>query len=191
MATHKNWIVTTSGEHPLAGIVAQLTKDGFVVGQVLSAIGSIVGSASEATAAKARTIPGVADVSPDSAISLGPPDAPVTWRGAPSITNKHFNPTLPHFLVREVGSFPTLLPTIMETLLAEKENATIGSDGHVPTGGHTPVSNHMSSNSVAGDAIAAGRSEAPAQGSDHQAVQAHSDGTEAVKGFKLHAASEA
>jgi len=79
MATHKNWIVTTSGEQPLTRIVEQLTHDGFTVVQVLADIGCIMGAASEAAAAKARTIPGVADVSLDSAITLGPPDAQVTW----------------------------------------------------------------------------------------------------------------
>jgi hypothetical protein len=79
MATLPNWLVTTSGEQPLSGIVAQLTAAGFTVGQVLSAIGCVVGAASEAAAAKARAIPGVIDVSPDSAIDLGPPDAPVVW----------------------------------------------------------------------------------------------------------------
>jgi len=77
----------------------------------------------------------------------------------------------------------------METLLAEKENATLGRDGLSPTGGHTPVSNNQLADSSA-SASAAGRAEAPAQGSASQMVQAHSDGTEAVKGFKLHVASE-
>jgi V8-like Glu-specific endopeptidase len=76
----------------------------------------------------------------------------------------------------------------MEALLVEKENATLGGNGLAPTGEHTPVSNNQSADSLAGGA---GRSEAPAQGSDPQAVQTHSDGTEAVKGFKLHAAAEA
>jgi hypothetical protein len=79
MATPPNWLVTTSGEHPLSGIAEQLTEAGFTVGQVLSAIGCIAGTASAAAAAKARAIPGVIDVSPDSAIDLGPPDSPVTW----------------------------------------------------------------------------------------------------------------
>lgn len=79
MATPKNWIVTTSGEQPLTSIVAQLSHEGFTVGQVLADIGCIVGAASEAAAAKARAIPGVADVSLDGAIDLGPPDAQLTW----------------------------------------------------------------------------------------------------------------
>jgi glutamyl endopeptidase len=78
----------------------------------------------------------------------------------------------------------------METLLTEKENATLGSDGSLPTGNHTSVASIQQQGSSAG-IITAGRSEAPAQGSNPQTVQTHSDGTEVVKGFKLRLATEA
>ena len=78
----------------------------------------------------------------------------------------------------------------METLLVEKENATLGSDGFSPTRGHTSVANSPLQGSPE-DTTPAGRSEAPASGSNPQAVQAHSDGTEAVKGFSLPAATAA
>lgn len=79
----------------------------------------------------------------------------------------------------------------METLSAEKETATSGSNGNgtPPTGGHTPVSSLQAQGTPTG-AIAAGRSEAPAQGSDPQAAPTQADGTETVKGFKLQAATE-
>jgi hypothetical protein len=79
MAESKTWIVTTSGDRPLGDVKKDLTKKGFAVGQVLDAIGCIIGEASEDIAKKLRTVPGVADVSPDEAVGIGPPDGDVTW----------------------------------------------------------------------------------------------------------------
>ena len=79
MAEEKKWVVTTSGEKPLSDVTEKLTEAGFAVDQVLDAIGSITGSAGEDVAERLRSIPGVSDVSPESPIDIGPPDAPVTW----------------------------------------------------------------------------------------------------------------
>ena len=79
MAESKTWIVTTSGDRPLSDVKKDLTKKGFVVGQVLDEIGCIVGEASDDDAKKLRSVPGVADVSPDQPIDIGPPDSDVTW----------------------------------------------------------------------------------------------------------------
>jgi len=79
MTKSKRWIVTTSGERPLGDVRKELTKKGFAVGQVLNEIGCIIGDASDDTAKKLRAIPGVADVSPDAPISIGPPDSDETW----------------------------------------------------------------------------------------------------------------
>jgi hypothetical protein len=79
MPQSKTWIVTTSGERPLGEIANDLKRTGFSIGQVLGEIGAITGSASDDVAAKLRAIPGVADVSPDMPIDIGPPDAPITW----------------------------------------------------------------------------------------------------------------
>jgi hypothetical protein len=79
MADNKQWVVTTSGGRPIKEVAKDLTKNGFKVGNVLDQIGSITGSASEDVAQHLRAVPGVADVSPDHAIDIGPPDAPVTW----------------------------------------------------------------------------------------------------------------
>ena len=79
MAKSKKWVITTSGDQSLDDITKQLTKTGFYVEQVLDQIGCITGSASDDVVERLRTIPGIADVSPDTDIDIGPPDAPVTW----------------------------------------------------------------------------------------------------------------
>jgi len=79
VAEGKRWVVTTSGDHPIRDVAKKLTKTGFAVDQVLDEIGSITGSADDGAVEKLRQIPGVADVSPETPIDIGPPDAPVTW----------------------------------------------------------------------------------------------------------------
>ena len=79
MAQRKTWIVTLSGDRPIADVRKAVSAAGFKVQQVLDAVGSITGSADDATAAKVRRIKGVADVSPDTTIGVGPPDSDTTW----------------------------------------------------------------------------------------------------------------
>jgi hypothetical protein len=79
MVEKKKWVVSTSGERPLSEVKKKLTEAGFAVEQVLDAIGSITGSAGDSVVKSVRSIPGVADVSPETPIDIGPPDAPVTW----------------------------------------------------------------------------------------------------------------
>jgi hypothetical protein len=79
MAESKRWIITTSGDRPLGDVKKELTREGFAVGQVLDEIGCIIGDASDDVAEKLRAVPGVADVSPDEPIDIGPPDSDVTW----------------------------------------------------------------------------------------------------------------
>lgn len=79
MASGKRWIVTTSSSRSLGDVKKNLSEKGFVVDQVLDEIGCITGSASDDVARKLRSIPGVADVSAETPIDIGPPDAPVTW----------------------------------------------------------------------------------------------------------------
>lgn len=78
MAKGKKWIVTTSPEK-ISEVKKKLTEAGFSVDQVLDEIGSITGSASDEVIKKVRSVDGVADVSPDHPIDIGPPDSPVTW----------------------------------------------------------------------------------------------------------------
>jgi len=78
MAKNKKWIVTTSPEK-ISDVRKKLTEVGFSVDQVLHEIGSITGTASDEVIEKLRSVDGVADVSPDHPIDIGPPDSPVTW----------------------------------------------------------------------------------------------------------------
>jgi hypothetical protein len=79
MPETKRWIITTSDERPLKEVSDELAKAGFVVGDVMDAIGSITGTADDETAGKARSIQGVTDVSPDTPIDIGPPGSSETW----------------------------------------------------------------------------------------------------------------
>ncbi len=75
----KNWIVTTTADRQIREIAGDLEKAGFTVGAVNDEIQSITGSAEEATVTKLRGIAGVADVSPDAPIDIGPPGSSDTW----------------------------------------------------------------------------------------------------------------
>lgn len=77
MSKGKRWIVTTSGDRSLSDIKKDLTKSGFAVEQVLDEIGVISGTTSDDNVERLRSVTGVADVSPDQQIDIGPPDAPV------------------------------------------------------------------------------------------------------------------
>ena len=79
MAKKKRWVVTTSGDRPLSDIKKKLTEHGFAVEQVLDEIGCIIGEASDDVAKQLRSVPGVADISPEPSVDIGPPDSPVTW----------------------------------------------------------------------------------------------------------------
>jgi hypothetical protein len=73
----KKWIVTTSGKKKLSYVKKKLTESGFSVDQVLDEIGVITGTSSDDDVERLRKVAGVADVSPDEQIDIGPPDAPI------------------------------------------------------------------------------------------------------------------
>ena len=79
MSDSKKWIVTLSGDRPLKEVKKDLTKAGFKIDQTLDEIGSIIGSGGATVIKRVRSVPGVADVSQDEAIDIGPPDSPETW----------------------------------------------------------------------------------------------------------------
>ncbi len=79
MAESKGWIVTTSGDRPLRDVAKDVADTGFAVGQVLDEIGIITGEGDDDLVERLRAIPGVADVSPETTIDIGPPGAPATW----------------------------------------------------------------------------------------------------------------
>jgi hypothetical protein len=79
MSKKKGWIVTLSGDRTIHDVKKDLEKAGFAVGNVLEEIGSISGAGGDDIATKIRGIPGVADVSPDATVDIGPPGSPETW----------------------------------------------------------------------------------------------------------------
>ena len=79
VADTSRWVVTTSGDRNLAEIAEDLTTRGFTTDQTLDEIGVIVGSAPNDLLDNLRSVPGVADISPETQIDIGPPDSPVTW----------------------------------------------------------------------------------------------------------------
>ena len=73
MPDKSTWIITVTGERPVAEVVASLRKAGLVDAAVLGEIGVITGQCTKAHAAAMRKVAGVADVSPDTPVDIGPP----------------------------------------------------------------------------------------------------------------------
>ena len=78
-ASKKTWVVTTSRDRPLADIAKDLSRAGFAIDQTLEQIGVFTGKSDDKAVGKARAIRGVADVSPDQPINIGPPNSRDTW----------------------------------------------------------------------------------------------------------------
>ena len=75
MDASSRWVITTSGGRPISDVANDVAAAGFVIDQILAAIGSITGSATDSVAEAVRAIPGVADVSRDLPVDIGPPDS--------------------------------------------------------------------------------------------------------------------
>jgi hypothetical protein len=71
-------IITTSGDRPIHQVADDLRAAGFDVDQVLEFTGTVTGSAPPQAAEQLRNIPGVADVSKDHPVDIGPPGSPVS-----------------------------------------------------------------------------------------------------------------
>jgi len=71
-------VITMSGDRPIHEVARDLKAAGFDVGDVLEFTGTVTGSAHPETTKKLRSIRGVADVSDDHSVDIGPPDAPVS-----------------------------------------------------------------------------------------------------------------
>jgi len=78
-SAQKQWIVTTAADRPIREIARDLERAGLSVASVNDEIQSISGRASEGVVEQLRRVSGVVDVSPDTPIDIGPPDAPETW----------------------------------------------------------------------------------------------------------------
>lgn len=77
--TEDQWVVTTTGDRPVSAVVSDIASSGFSIDEVLEEIGVITGHGSGSAVNAVRRLPGVADVSPDQPVDLGPPDSPTTW----------------------------------------------------------------------------------------------------------------
>ena len=77
-AKRQNLVVTISGERPIHQVANDLRAAGLEVDQVLESVGSVTGSAHSGTVERLRSVPGVADVSPDHQIDIGPPGAAIS-----------------------------------------------------------------------------------------------------------------
>jgi hypothetical protein len=75
----KDWVVTTSGDRPIAEVAKDLKKSGFKVGEVLHELNMITGEGGHDAAAKARKVKGVKDVSANVGADVGPPGSSETW----------------------------------------------------------------------------------------------------------------
>jgi hypothetical protein len=79
MSKKPGWVITTSGDRPITEISKDLEAVGFEIRHVLTEIRSITGSADKKLVAKLRKVRGVIDVSPETSIDVGPPDAGDVW----------------------------------------------------------------------------------------------------------------
>lgn len=75
--TTQPMIVTLSGKRAVHEVARDLKAAGLKVEQVLEATGIVTGSADPKSAGKLRKVRGVADVSADHPVDIGPPDADV------------------------------------------------------------------------------------------------------------------
>jgi hypothetical protein len=75
----KKWIVTTSADRSVKEVAKELEGAGFVVGDLLEEVGTIVGTGDDQAAERVRAVRGVSDVSQDSPIDIGPPGGDETW----------------------------------------------------------------------------------------------------------------
>lgn len=71
-------VITLSGDRPIHEVAADLRAAGLDVDHVLEAIGSVTGSSHPKNVGRLRRVRGVADVSPDHPVDIGPPGAPIS-----------------------------------------------------------------------------------------------------------------
>jgi len=79
MVELKKWVVTLSNERSPEEVHSALTRAGMKVEQMLTEIGVVTAAGDDSCAERARQVPGVADVTPDKPIDIGPPGSRDTW----------------------------------------------------------------------------------------------------------------
>jgi hypothetical protein len=72
------FIITTTGQLPLADVVVALRKAGLELEEVMDAIGIVTGHCASSKAAGLRKVVGVSDVTADGPVGVGPPDAEIS-----------------------------------------------------------------------------------------------------------------
>jgi hypothetical protein len=71
-------VVTLTGDRPIDEVADDLRAAGLSVDQVLTSTGIVTGSAEPGATDRLRKVKGVADVSPDHPVDIGPPGAPIS-----------------------------------------------------------------------------------------------------------------
>jgi len=71
-------VITLTGERPIHEVAGRLKAAGLTVDQVLTSTGIVTGSAHPDAASRLRKVQGVADVSPDHPVDIGPPGASIS-----------------------------------------------------------------------------------------------------------------
>ena len=71
-------VVTLSGDCDVHEVVRGLKAAGLEIDQALAEIGVVTGSADADQLEKLREVRGVADVSPDHPVDIGPPGSPIS-----------------------------------------------------------------------------------------------------------------
>jgi len=71
-------VITLTGDRPIHEVAGKLKAAGLTVDQVLTSTGIVTGSAHPDAAGRLRKVQGVADVSPDHPVDIGPPGASIS-----------------------------------------------------------------------------------------------------------------
>jgi uncharacterized protein Smg (DUF494 family) len=74
----KSLVITTSGNRSVHDVARDLKDAGFDVEDVLDAINVVTGKASDDQKDKLRSVSDVVDVSDDTPVDIGPPDAKIS-----------------------------------------------------------------------------------------------------------------
>lgn len=75
----RRWIVTLAANESPAQMAERLRARGFVVDQVLEAVGVITGQAGASTVEHLKALPGLQSIEPDQPIQLPDHGAGLTW----------------------------------------------------------------------------------------------------------------
>jgi hypothetical protein len=77
-AANQPLVITLTGDRPIHEVAGDLKAAGLAVDQVLTSTGIVTGSAHPDAATRLRNVRGVADVSPDHPVDIGPPGSPIS-----------------------------------------------------------------------------------------------------------------